>query len=439
MTTRHLLNYVCVNKFKSEFYKHLLTHAHVQGGRISIKSMSYVDGGKQTKKFYGWQLEKDNTKYLLSMYENGREIQLKDILPIMPKNLITVDYKGVVYKNIRSYDSAKFTSEKRMSFREFIDVLSSLQHSNSEHQKLMWFMALTQTMDRANFRVATPAGFGKDSVVDISGNLFGGCATIETPTLAKLEYLTHMKWLAINEVIDLGKEQLRNIEQYWLAAGAFKPEITKHSRATSDGVKEVLDISNHSMTIMYNDIDHYPNSEETYFDFVVKRAVLDRFPPLRLHGTYTENFNEIRTIDVNEFVEQHEQEYRDLIYTFTYYKEHLLDELHHYTVNLRDMPERWKTNLGKLFRTIDLYCESQEEFDKWVAVVYAAMDDYKEMLNYPDYAKKALSTVSNKEQEEIIARLKNLPTYKDKNSYLRKIVSGDVDYHAEQTLDFWAK
>jgi hypothetical protein len=381
--------------------------------------------------FWGYEFEKDGERYLLpGKTASGDDVNLKDILPLLPRDcerVASAGIKGTVYWFIHKPVTARFKSERVMSFRQLVNKLSSLNHSNPDHYRLLWFMVMSQMIDRSNYRICSPAGFGKDSVVDIIGGLVGKAGTIVQPTLAKLEYLTMgNKLIAVNEVVDVAGDKWEPVEQFLLDTGAHKLEVAKHSRVSSAGGKEVLNISSLSLLLLYNDIDHY-NDPKKYFDFTVKEQLCDRFPPFRIHGHYTENFNEIRGIDVQQYVRDHMQEYKDILYTFTYYKENLMRELHHYKQPEWEprTPERWKMNIGTLYKVFDLYAESQEEFDHLVAVAWSSIKDYKEMLHYPDLRKKVEEKLSHSQWLETRERLRQLKTFKEKNSELQRVLTGE--------------
>lgn len=431
------LFYDLIAEFKRQYFGKLLMQEHLVGHQIMLNKLTYPDSGTDdTANFWGYSFLKDGKKYLLSSVNNeGEEIKLSDYLPLLASGLQKVAHRTDVYYLIRKPVIAKFKSEQTMSFKEMVDSFTSLCHSNPDHQKLMWFITLAQMMDRCNFRIATNAGFGKDSTIDIIGNLIGGAATIENPTIAKLEFMTYQKLLAINEVVDVSKPDWRNIQQFLLAAGAHKPEVTKHSRAVSNGVSEVLNISKFSISLMYNDIDHYSFKTE-FFDEMTKDAVKDRFPALRLHGSFTEDFNKIKDVDIKTYVSQNMEEYKKLIYAYTYYKENLTKHLHRYhTGKLRPITShRWRTNIGRLLKMVDLYCDTQEEFDRWLGVINASMQDYDDMLLYPDLVEKVSKRMTNEEFSVFIAGLKELPTFTERNKELVSALNGKKNY-VDTTLE----
>ena len=439
----NILNYTLINEFKKQFYKNLLTTEHVQGEEVRMDKITYSNGeAEEFANIWGYILKKDNIKYILQINRpNNSFYKLKDLLPVMARDTEKVAYRGVSYQLISKPVSAKFQSKKMMEFKMFVDKLSSHKHSNPDHQKLLWFIGLSHILDRSNSRISTPPSFGKDSVVDIIGNLFGNACTIVSPTLAKMEYMTNFKWVAVNEVVDITKDKWRDIEQFLLDAGAFKPEIAKHSRAISNGVKEILDISEFSLSLLYNDIDNYTNKTQ-YFDSIAKDALKDRFPAFRLYGGFTEDFSDVRNVNIKDFVSGVLVEYKDLLYTFTYFKDNLYGELHHFRtevfndllLNGRRLPERWKLNIQKILKMVDLYCDGQKEFDEWCIILRDSLIDYNEMLKYPSLVEGLNRRLSGKKFSNFMKGVVECKTFTQKNLMIKNYK--EVGVRVEDTK-FW--
>jgi hypothetical protein len=434
-----LVNYACVSAFKRAFYGKVLLREHVNGGMVNFSagSIKFPDGETSDRPFWGYVLEKAGVKYFLETVdtETGDRIEIRKVLPVFPEGLIPFGYRDNVYELITKPKPAILKPNKRMSFKQLVDKISCLPHTNPEHIKMLWFVVLTQMMDRANFRVSTPPGTGKDSVVDIIGNLVGNAATIVRPTPAKLEYRTTYKLLVINEIVGLPKADWELIEQFILDVAAFKPEVEKRSRAF-DKSMEVLNVSDFSLGVFYNDVDTYGNDEVEYVDDTAKGAVLDRLPALRLYGTYSHDFNEIQGINIDDFVKENFDTYRSLVSTFTYYKELLFNiplkwEMSiptHIPGNQLKFPERWRINCEKLLRVIQLYSESEEEYRNWEKVLWGAMEDYQDMLTYHREFPKVKEKLSRKELHDLRQGMKKLNTFKQKITKLRRNSNETPDY-----------
>lgn len=411
-----LLHYAALAEFNKQYRKGLIGTEHLESGQKHFTKFQYPGGQEEEVDFWGYILAKDGVRYLID-FEDQKP---KDVLPIVVTDTEKVSYRSDVYERVvrGGYKVARFRSEKRMSPKQLVQSLCSLQHSNPPHQTLLVLMALSQYWSRANFRVCSPPGSGKDSSVQLLGNLVGNCIVVSNPTLAKLESKTDVSWLVINEMMRLGKAEWYLIEQFLLTAGDLKPHMEKHSLGYKNN-KDSFDISGLSLSIFYNDLSEYPEAD--YFDDRAHGAVCDRFVPLRVHGRYLERFDRIHKENIPALVADNQEQYKDVIYTITYYKEHIEDELHRYDLSLLDVllkqvfpkrvSQRHRDNLAVLFKAVDLYCESQDEFNGWITVVVEALKDYQDMLAYPELEEFAQKKLGRKKWQETEIELIQLPTY----------------------------
>lgn len=405
---KEMLYYNKIHEFFVEFFKDLLTDEHLEGGQIQIQKLSFPNGEiDETANFWGYQFLKNGKKYLLSATDKtGKEINLQDKLPIIIGKTQKVASRGVAYYRIVNPISAKFTEKRSTTFKQLLNFFASLEHTNKRHQTLEWMFGFASVFGRTNYRISTPPGFGKDSTVDILGNLLGKCCTIESPTPAKLEErATVSKWLRINEVVDIAKGDWDVIQQFLLAAGAGKPKITKRSRAHGI-VKEEIDISSLSISLAYNDIDCYTDMS-TYLDFNSKKAVIDRFVAVRLYGKIVENFNKTNLGD--DFTKIHFEDYKELLYNLAYWKSNYRNSLHGYdrsSLNSEYFKDgRDLNNINVLLDIIDCYSDNQEEFNSWVKELNRSHQDYLEMIKYPKVLNKFYNSL--KLPKDKIEKFKN--------------------------------
>jgi hypothetical protein len=296
-------------------------------------------------------------------------------------------------------------------------------------------MAMSQLWDRSYYRVCSVPGNGKDSVIDICGSLFGDCATIESPTIAKLEdRATVLKWLGVNEVVDIQKADWDIIQQFLLTAGAHKSEITKRSRAFKN-VQEIIDISNFSISLFYNDINCYPDMSK-FFDFVTKSAVRDRFPAFRFYGILSEDFNSVGNLDITSFVKTNFNFYIGMIKSFLYFKDNFRSFIKGFKRDrLMQVKGRDQTNLGRLLNIVDFYCDTQQEFDSYVDIINDSMMDYVEMLQYPELFNKLKEKFTEEELQEKMKTLSKINTFVEKNKKINYMLKGDVE--VVDTVQIW--
>jgi len=382
------LHYSLVEEYKKQQYKGLLTSSNVTSDKIHINKVTFPGGETNDNyDFWGYTLEKDKTKYLLSSIDDkGKEVMLKELLPIFPspedeEGLEDVAHRGQAYRLINKPVPARISPERKMSFRQLVDTLSSSSHTNKRHQILNTIITLIQRIYRANVRICTPPGFGKDSMIVILDNIIGGCGSVTNPTVAKLEYMTYLNHLVINEVSSIRKSEWDVIQQFLLDTGDFKPSTFKRSR----GVKEIIDLSKLSLSLFFNDISTYANTSK-FFDNKTDDNAKDRYLPLRLHGRYDESFEEITTVDVKAFIKDNFSFYKDIASSTFYYIEQLNNEQKRFVVpDLTKYPERWRNNLAWILKGLNVYSDTEEEYIMWFGVVRNAIKDYDDMLKFPEH------------------------------------------------------
>jgi len=438
-----LVNYACANAFKRRFYGKVLMREHVRGGMVRFASgaITYPDGQKAEEDLWGYVIEKANIKYFLEAKDaHGNLIDYRKVMPIFAEELTPFSYRDLVHNHIGKPVPAVLKPNRRMSFRQFVDKLSCLPHTNTKHARMMWFVVLTQMMDRANFRVCSPPSFGKDSVVGIVGNIFGNAATITQPTVAKLEYRTTYKLIVVNEAVNITKASWEVIEPFALEVGDFKPEIEKRSRSLEE--RETLSVADFSFAFFYNDVDTFPrvgDADFEYFEDKTPDAVINRYMPMRFYGTYTHDFNEVQTINVENFIDENFDTYRSLVSTFTHFKEQLFDTPIRWTMNIPEnvptthqkFPERWRINAEKLLRVVQLYSESEEEYRTWEKVLWDSVEDYHVMLQFQREFTRMKEQMSSKDFQELRGSLKKFDTFKQKLAKIKR--SNDTPDYAGLT------
>ena len=424
MKKQLLLHYQALRQFNDVFYKDHLTEEHLIQGKKHFSSITFKNGLKdKDANLWAWELFKNNLSYLVDL---GDEMP-QEVLPIEVTDSEEIANGGNAYQFVKEYREVRLSAEKKMSFRELVDTFSSHSHTNPKHKKLLTLLALCNYFNRSFFRVCSPPSAGKDSAVATLRDLVGRCYTLNNPSAAKLSLRTSAKWLVISEVANIEKKDWRIISQFLLEAADNRTTIEKPTRAF-DGVGETLDVSKLSIGVFYNDFQTY-EEVDSYFDNIVSRATRDRFCPMRVYGEHTEDWNELHKLNYREEVDASHDFYKDLIYTINFYEENFESELSRYNHDLlyrltTNLSNRHKTSLTHLLNTIDLYCESQEEFDAWIVVIAEAIQDYHDMLLYDGIAKVA-QTKLRKEWKAIDEHLRTLKTYSGKVKFIKEQMNKD--------------
>lgn len=374
------LHYTTLNKFNELFYKDILTPAHLVEQERHFKKLDEPRGGI-IENFWGYIYSKADEKYLLSSQDFKN---IKDSVGLKPKMTQKVAYRDEVYHLITKVAPINFKKEDRVTFKECINRLNSFERSDERQGKLLWIVMIAAYFGRFNIRLSSEPGFGKDSSIEVLKSLFGKSSSVVSPTVAKLERLANTEQLiAINEVNDLALADFRNIEQFLLSNGDLKNEVTKRSRAF-DNVGEVIDISKLSLALFYNDVDCYPLDRD-YFDMLSKAAVRDRFIAMRFTGRITEDFSKVNEVNVEQFVANNMEWYKDLIYSLEYHVTRVDDAWKIKGFNITPTSNHSSRQVGHLkvlYKFLALYCDDEEEFLDLKQGFETAIKEYEAMIKY---------------------------------------------------------
>lgn len=384
--------------FNEKYFEKVLNAEHINTeGMVNFPKAKATDGEELDINFFGWIATKNGVSWLIpNTDKEGNIIKIKDILPLVPTKHMEIGFQNKSYRLIKKYNVVKYKKENILGMKGLVNKLSANNHTNPQQRKLLIMSIISQIFYRAYFRFSSPPGFGKDSIIDTLNLLVGGCATIENPSVPKLEREASIRNLTgLNEVVGLTRNQWVDIGKFMLAACAYKPSITKRTRAFG-GVGETINLRNYSISLFYNDIDCYPDKKVVYFDDLAEQGVKDRLPAMRLHGGFTYDFNKVNTINVEVFVDNHWEDLLSIIYTLSFFKNNLKGKVV-YSYDLSKYPARWQRSLGVLLMVIQEYVDSQEEFDEWVALLKDSMLDYVAMIEYPNLLGALKKTLSKKE------------------------------------------
>lgn len=380
----NLWNYEIIQAFNELYYDGLLTKKDLSSSKeVVIKEASVfvkkddevIEDVKQINEYF-FIFQKGTTRYLLKSEYISK-------LPIQVRDCEKIAWNKEGYQLITKFSPVGFKSERKMSFRELVDNFAFFNHANSSQFKLWKIIALTGYMSRINVRVATEPAFGKDSILRLLDDLLEHVGVIQKPTLAKLEHLTNNKLILVNEFVNLGKTETREIEQYLLPIGDFSNKYQKRSRASSMyGGSEEYDTSKLSLILAYNTKECYPE-DTTYFDDAHSKQIKERFLPFKFNGKLEHSFN--REMTPKEIAEKHKDFYVDIARTIKYYSDELnvKKELNPYAQLelVSEFNDRWKINFETICRFINLYANNEKEYKSMVTALYMAHVSYLEMVD----------------------------------------------------------
>jgi hypothetical protein len=414
-------------------YRNFLLFEHLKEPFKFVKKVIYHDTGEEVNINEPVHVFlRDDQQWLVKVETNKQGIPLYTLDELLPLKIVDGKSRGVSWDKdycilVSAFNPVQFRREQKHTFREFVDALTAFEHTNPEHQRLMMIIALAQRMSRCYFRVATNAGFGKDSTVGTIKQLFSGTVVTSKPTQAKLHTMLNYDYAVLNEAGNMPKDRWDLLTTILLGASDFQTNLDKESLQMGTGAVVNYDLSSFSMALFYNDFDHYSKTDrKNYFDLRAQRALRERMVPLRFYGSLSEDFSVAGSMDPLEVAEDNFDGYMDLLHSFHYWSDNWRSQVSGYATdfsrwsfNGSALSDRWVRNLTTLSMFIDLYAESEEEYHALMRSIEDAMMDYEEMMRYETVLALAEDRYDEVRLKEILEGAKKLKTFKEKHTLLK--------------------
>jgi len=437
-----LLHYRALRAFNDAFYDGVFTKEHLDPKEKHFDKWTSLTTGDEEKGINkaGYVLEKDAKKYFVTSfdpdktgYDEEQRVDINEKLPIKIDKETTHPkaMKNDVYEIVENVQPVRHKPEKTMSYKELVDSLAAFHHTNKKQYKLWWMVVLSAYLDRCYARVSTAPGFGKDSALKILELLKGKANSVNAEvSRAKLEFFTNQKVLGITELADLTPDEWSNIEQFLLDVGDFRPTIPKRSRGYQ-GVGEILDVSDFSVLLLYNDLEYYnDDKKDRYFDNRRKGAVDDRFPPLRFGGTIDDKrLEDMEDKNHQRIADENIDTYRSLLRALEWWEENYEDEQNRdWTADFDYDSSRWRKNMKRISKSINLYAESEEEYEEYINLLKGRVTEYDKMLQYPSVYEATTEDMDDDTREQVDEKVDAQTHYDSKlrvlNGIQKKGVSG---------------
>ncbi len=392
-----LWHYDVLEQWNEEYYKDVFLPTHLTGDEIAI--------GSEDERVFFFTAKKDNKMYLIPS-----EIIQDDEIPFKLNKAEKIGVKGKAFWKVDDITCVSIRAEKTMSYKEMINSWMDYEHENKESFILWKIITDTFYCSRINVRVVTYPGWLKDSVPFTLSRLLGNCFTINKPSLAKLKYLLNNSTtgLCLNEIQKLESKEKIDLAKFYEDVGDFKTIYTNPTRASSK-VQEQCNIKNLSTFTFSN----FPDSNRSYeeqkkdvFDNIFEPKVRSRIFPLLFVGGNEKNpackqrFNHVTERITKEQVEEITQWMRN----YKYYEKNgqELSLKKHFKNSYSMKNTRWDRNFQAICQRIKLYCDTQEEFDKFVKLLYDCNKEYVLWVNNYQNVLKPTNPVDTPQQELVL-------------------------------------
>ena len=396
----HKLHNTLLKKFNESIYSGFISTVHLKE-EVAVKKDMY------------WLAQYNKKNYLITH-------DLVEKLPFRIDKSEPLMYRGKVYHQVTEVTPVEIQEKHSIEPYELLDWFI-LEHTNKEYYKQFMLLMLSAIIGRVNFRVATEAGFGKDSAAMMLGSLMNDVSVTNPRTTAAVEYRLLNKLVVLNEMSNLTSEQRHLLQELLLMIGDYKNTYEKSSRATASTL-DTYDVSQLSLVIFHNMYWDYKlkKQEDRYFDNIFTQAVQDRFMPFAFTHFDPEYHNSNGVfhagnpckLDMTQFRDRHdkgayqlyEPEYKTIMREIKYLRNHYPELLHNYS---RDFVDNFKLSgrhidsFDRILDFVDLFSRSKEEFERLATNLYHRHLDYFESLNRADEVINRI-TEANKEQEQVL-------------------------------------
>lgn len=326
-------------------------------------------------KFF-WLFHRNKERFLINA-------ELEEF-PIIIKRTRKYAHRNKAYNIVSAFNTLDIKPEKLKTFRAIVEDLCSFKHSNPDHQTLSAIIALCTYIDRINVRVCAEKEFGKDSIYDCLGHLNGDICVFNPESLPAIEYRLGNKVLVLNEIGTMPKEQRQLVLKALLLMGGMNNSYDKAKRGTSHMSKDVYDISELSICLMYNPRSYYKD-EECFFDTAFKSPALkSRFFPLFFTGSL--DIKQFKSgFDVGAEAKKWKQDLLNITKSLLYYRGNKFGELKPFGGKFDKMKDmyvsevkgRHQMHLDRILDGVNLFANTEEEFIHFADLLLKAHHAYK--------------------------------------------------------------
>lgn len=380
--------------FNERIYRQTLTFEHIlkNGNEMFVESVvkldKLVNGDYQLDEKYlvnqkCIHLEKDGVKYLLPT-------QFKQHLPLNIKQSVDCFLKKsdtTIYKLILEPKTANIRGEKFYSFKEFIHRFNPMESTLPKVWTFLKLQAIGSCSKGCKYRLCSIPSLGKNSNDTILRSITNKVVRVSKPTLAKLETLFYYNQKVIpDEMTSLGGDKIKEVEPFILNIADETPEFEKHSMAQTKSMNTV-NVANSSCIFTYNKIENLSQGSK-FFDDIWQNidAINDRYPALLLpDGKITDKVPKLSKKQASDLLDEHFEDMRRLVKTGVHYIDNLTDNLHGYDRSRLQLRfSRHYTNMEGVVDAIDVFSDTEVEFNEWIDFINKCVSDYVLMIKDRD-------------------------------------------------------
>lgn len=364
--------------FNAELYDKLIYERHVSSEsmkEVILQPLNSVskDDGTIHKGFFA---VKDKIKYLIG-----------------PKNFTQLPIKVKAYNEWKCREDVVYVPtdatgfrvipKHSINFRELVDSFAPFEHSMSDDYIVMKISCLMADIGRTYMCMVTEPNGGKSSLFKLLHAINNRTPVYQPRSIPGcLNKITGDGNIVWDDIINVPSDPRKAMEDMSMQI-ADGSSVYHNGAMKSHQTKTKYLTPLQSLTFLYNDVKNYAKPEKKYFDVIFENngAMDDRYLKMFFKGRLLQKFH--RDFDITGTANKNQAYYIAMAKELLYLKEH--KQSGGYTKrwnhnSLLSLKSRKRLSYDEICWGVDMYCESQEEYDKFIQILDSSIIDYKSML-----------------------------------------------------------
>jgi len=265
----------------------------------------------------------------------------------------------------------------------FINDIAPFEHTRQDMWTLNKIIAIMGYIGKTFLGVCSESEFGKSSIHLILDSITKKNPVFQPRSVpGVLAQITHDGNMVFDESQETSNEVKRCMENFSLQVGGNSP-IYINGAMKSKNTKPRYDVSQQSITFLYNVYNHYKEPEKQFFDYIWsnKKAMDSRFLKIKLEGVLLERFD--KDFDIVKEAEDNKLFYMDIAKHLLWLKGLKLSNAYQRRYSKEGqlrLKGRHKIIFDEITWGIDLYCDTSEEYHKYFDLLESCITSYKQML-----------------------------------------------------------
>lgn len=275
------------------------------------------------------------------------------------------------------------------SHREFFDMIAPFEHTHPHQWTLSKIVAIMSYVGKLFCGICSLSEFGKSSTYSILDSITKKCPVFQPRSVpGVLIQITGDGNMVFDEVHDAPGEVKSCMENFSLQVAGNAP-IYINGAMKSGSTKPKYDVSQQSITYLYNVYSNYSNPEKQFWNNIWSntKAMESRFLCLKFEGKLLEEFD--KEFNMVKVAEENKMFYVKIAKHLMYLKE--LKKTNGYMRRFEvraemELKGRQKIIYEEITWGIDVYAQNQQEYDSFIALLNDCINQYKLMVGQDNVA-----------------------------------------------------